>query len=181
MEEWRDIENHPGYQVSDTGKVRSFINNRHGVGKNSHELKPVYNKHGYPTVVLGRGNRYLISRLVATAHIPNPNNLPIVRHLDDNPKNNNVDNLAWGTQTDNMRDCVKHGRLVGDTRAAIESRKTPVIATPKNGGESVEYPSIKDAADDLDVWPQHIVSVLRGRISQTGGYKFKYPNEESGE
>lgn len=178
MEKWKDIEGFPGYQVSDTGKVRSFINNRHGVGDKSHELKPVYNRNGYPTVVLGRGNRRLVSRLVATAHIPNPDNLPLVRHLDDNPSNNHATNLAWGTQTDNMQDCVRRSRLAGDTRAAIESRKTPVIATPKNGGQSVRFESVSDAARSLGVWPQHICGVIQGRISQTGGHVFRYAEKE---
>lgn len=178
MEKWKDVDGFPGYQVSDTGKVRSFINNRHGISSESHELKPVYNRSGYPTVVLGRGNRRLVSRLVASAHIPNPDGLPLVRHLDDDPSNNRASNLAWGTQTDNMQDCVRHGRLVGDTRAATESRKTPVIATPKNGGRSVRFESVSDAARSLGVWPQHICSVIQGRISQTGGYVFRYAEKE---
>lgn len=174
MEKWRDIKGFPGYQVSDNGKVRSFMNNRHGIGTESHELKQVYNNHGYPTVCLGRGNRKLVSRLVAEAYIPNPNNLPLVRHIDDNPKNNRRDNLLWGTQTDNMQDCVRHGRLVGDTSAAIESQRIAVIATPTNGGKSTRFPSIQEAARQLNLWPQHVHSALHGRISQTGGYTFTY-------
>lgn len=36
-----------------------------------------------------------IHRIVAEAFIPNPNNLPYVNHIDENPKNNHVDNLEW--------------------------------------------------------------------------------------
>ena len=177
MEEWRDITDFPGYQVSNTGKVRSYINNRHGIGKESHVLTPVVNKHGYETVCLGRGNRKLVHRLVASTYIPNASNLPIVRHMDDNPRNNNVNNLAWGTQTDNMQDCVSHGRLVGNTKNAIQSRKKAVVAIPKNGGNPMMFDSMSEASRCLNLWPQHISKVVSGEISQTGGYTFKYEED----
>lgn len=178
MEHWKDIEGFPGYQVSDQGRIRSRINNRHGLGESYHELKPVLNKHGYPTITLGRGNRFLISRLVATAFVPNPKNLPLVRHMDDNPLNNRVKNLKWGTQTDNMQDCVRHGRLVGDTRSAIEATKKPVVAISLDGVKRIYFDSQSDAARTLDLWPQHISNVLKGRIRQTGGWRFEYPEQE---
>lgn len=51
-----------------------------------------------------------VHRLVALAFLPNPNNPPIVRHLDDDRHNNHVSNLAWGTQMDNRRDAALNGR-----------------------------------------------------------------------
>lgn len=174
MEEWRDIKGFPGYQVSDYGNVRSRINNRHGLGDTYHFLKPIPNARGYLTVQLGHGNRWLIHRLVAMAFIPNPHNYPFVRHMDDDPTNNYVGNLAWGTQTDNMQDCVRHGRLVGDTRAAINARKKSVIATSRETGERMIFPSIQEAGRVLHVWPQHICNNIFGKISQTGGYTFEY-------
>lgn len=177
MAEWRNIAEREGYQVSDEGDVISYINNRHGVGDKPHLLKQQLNKHGRPTVCLGRGNRRLVSRLVAKAFIPNPNNLPLVRHMDDNPLNNHVGNLRWGTQKDNMQDCVAHGRLVGNIRPAIESNKRPVIAISKNTDERIRFSSQSDAAKELGVWPQHVSNALKGRISQTGGWKFIYAEE----
>ena len=178
MEIWKDIEGFPGYQISDQGSIKSYINNRHGIGKKSHFLKPTITKRGYCVVQLGRGNRRQVHRLVAKAFIPNPDGLPLVRHLDDNPSNNSVTNLAWGTQTDNMRDCVKHDRLVGDTRAAIESIKKPVKAYSIDGNFMKTYDSVHSAARELNVWPQHICNVIKGKINQTGGYKFEYIRKE---
>ena len=176
---WKDIDEYDGYQVSDHGDVRSYINNRHGPNRNAkpHLLTQIKNKKGYPTVQLGRGNRKLVNRLVAKAFIPNPNNIPIVRHLDDNPSNNHVSNLAWGTQVDNMQDCIKHGRLVGDTRRAIEATKKPVRATSLDGKYSRNFSSMNEAARELDLWPQHVSRVAKGELKQTGGYKFNYLNE----
>lgn len=39
-----------------------------------------------------------LHRLVAMAYIPNPNNYPIVRHLNDNPLDSRLANLAWDIQ-----------------------------------------------------------------------------------
>ena len=178
MEIWKDIRGYDGYQVSNEGRVRSFLNNRHGVCDNFHILHPIYDKEGRPTVCLRRGNRKLISRLVAEAFIPNPSMLPLVRHMDDNPSNNNVKNLRWGTQKDNMQDCVSHGRLVGNIWPAIESKKIKVIAISIKDGRRIPFDSINEAARKLGVWPQHVCSVLKGRISQTGGWAFIYSDEE---
>lgn len=178
MEEWRDIKGFPGYQVSKHGEVRSYINNRYGPSlKDPRLLKSIKTRRGYDTVCLGRGNRKLVHRLVAEAFIPNPDDLPIVRHLDDDPSNNLIDNLAWGTQTDNMQDCVKHGRLVGDTRAAIEVTKIPIVAISLYDGHHIVFSSLHEAARELDLWPQHISSVLKRRLRQTGGYAFEYLDE----
>lgn len=171
---WRDIDGYPGYQVSGDGCVRSFINNRYGPGaEKPHALKPNKNQHGYDTVQLGRGNRKLVHRLVAGAFCPNPNNLPLVRHLDDDPNNNHFSNLAWGTQTDNMQDCVKHGRLVGNIWPAIESNKKRVLAINIHTGERMEFESQNEAARKLNLLSASISKVLLNQIYQTGGWTFK--------
>lgn len=43
-----------------------------------------------------------IHRLVAEAFIPNPDNLPEVDHIDNNPQNNHVSNLRWCTRKFNL-------------------------------------------------------------------------------
>lgn len=46
-----------------------------------------------------------LHRLVALAFIPNPNNLKTINHIDGNKLNNNVKNLEWLSNEDN----IKHG------------------------------------------------------------------------
>lgn len=181
MEQWKDIEGHAGYQVSDTGKIRSFHNNRHGLTNNSHPLKTDYNSNGYERVCLGSKFREFVHKLVAIAFIPNPNNYPVVRHRDDNRKNNVAENLVWGTQSDNIQDCIAHGRFHSNVekarKVALEKSRTKVIATSLDDGESKTYDSLTEAANDLGLNVGNISNVLNGRQRKTGRYTFSYPEK----
>lgn len=110
MEEiWKDITGWEPMQVSNLGRVK---------GIRGHILKTQYQPKSsgeYEWLYLAKnGIRKWASihRLVAQAFIPNPENLPIVMHLDDNTKNNRVDNLRWGTYRDNTHDSIQKGRFV---------------------------------------------------------------------
>lgn len=98
IEIWKDIPGYEGkYQVSNTGEVESL--NYNGTGKTK-SLKQSTDKKGYKHVRLfknGKGKTYKVHRLVAMLFIPNPNNLPIINHKDENKTNNNVNNLEWCT------------------------------------------------------------------------------------
>ena len=54
----------------------------------------------------------LVHHLVLLAFVgPRPFPKAQCRHLDDNPENNRRDNLAWGTQQENMEDLKRNGRF----------------------------------------------------------------------
>ena len=46
---------------------------------------------------------YLMHRLVALAWIPNPENKPLIMHINDDPTNYLIENLKWGTRGENMK------------------------------------------------------------------------------
>lgn len=94
--EWRPIDGFVGdYEVSNTGLVRSRKTGHYRL------LKPKLNKFtGYQFVILYDKNKtrsVTIHRLVAEAFLPNPDNLSVVNHKDEDKTNNNVDNLEWCT------------------------------------------------------------------------------------
>ena len=74
------------YQVSNLGRVRSLdrINcNGRRINGRILKLQDEQDKNGYVWIVLskdGTAKKFSVHRLVATAFIPNPDNLPIVNH-----------------------------------------------------------------------------------------------------
>ncbi|MNG11651.1 hypothetical protein D3C84_952030 [compost metagenome] len=64
--------------------------------------KPPYK---YVNVYTDEGKRVLrrVHNLLAKTHIPNPDNLPMVDHKDQDRFNNHVSNLRWVTRTQNQQ------------------------------------------------------------------------------
>lgn len=89
-EEWRDSLSLEGYQISNKGRIKNIVTNR--------VYKGPINVYGYPMF-----NSIPIHRLVAEAFLPNPDNKPFVDHIDTDRANNDVSNLRWVTQEENMR------------------------------------------------------------------------------
>ena len=95
-------------------------------------LKGEVDDRGYKRVRLSRGSKtkkYQIHRLVAIAFIPNPSNKPCVNHIDGNPSNNNVTNLEWCTNSENMKHAFKTGlqSLKGEKNTQSKLTKPDVL------------------------------------------------------
>lgn len=58
--------------------------------------------------------RIQASRLVALAWVPNSESKPHVCHKDNNPCNNIHTNLYWGTQKENIQQCIRDNRFRHD-------------------------------------------------------------------
>lgn len=100
---WKDVEGVFGYQVSNLGRVRSLFS-RCGKRAYPRVMKGSIDSHGYVQVTIsvdGKSKLMFVHRLVAKAFIPNPLNLEMVNHKDENPLNNSVHNLEWCTRSYN--------------------------------------------------------------------------------
>jgi len=115
-EVWKTIEDHPDYEVSSLGEVRSrsryvcFLARGEKVYRwwSGKILKPKYSK-GYPVVSLN-GKTIKVPTLVCTAfHGPKPSGSHQVAHYDGNPDNNRWRNVRWATPMENHEDSVRHG------------------------------------------------------------------------
>lgn len=107
MSKFKDnVPGFPGYPVTKDGEVYS-MKCRSGKRPKAFKLKPRLSGNGYYRIGLYKdGIKYerRLNRLVAMIYIPNPDNLPLVCHRDNNPLNNKVENLYWGSIEDNIKD-----------------------------------------------------------------------------
>lgn len=114
-ETWTDVPGVPGYEVSDLGRVRSY-RSRHGLREEPCILKGYRNLDGYIVVnLVGAGPRTVHS-LVAQAFLGQRPHGSEVRHLDGNPGNPALANLAYGTSAENQADRILHGTSNRGTR-----------------------------------------------------------------
>src|SRR5699024_320065 len=121
---WKELPNYEGrYLVSSKGQIVRKYSKEFGdqyikVKPTGHALKKLEDdevfictvkpnlqkNNGYATIRL-RGETKSITvgvhRLVAKTFIPNPENKPIVNHIDGNKRNNEVNNLEWVTHKEN--------------------------------------------------------------------------------
>ena len=112
------------YEVSNLGRIKKlptwscdgkrFLKER--------IMKQTLDKKGYLTVNLQKGScrftRIFVHRIVAETFIPNPNNKPLIDHIDRNPSNNDVSNLRWVTHQENMNN-MKTNRKIGERRSDL--------------------------------------------------------------
>lgn len=60
-------------------------------------------------MVSGHQKSFYVHRLVASAFLPNPDNLPQVNHINGNPGDNRVENLEWCTAQQNVLHAYRIG------------------------------------------------------------------------
>jgi hypothetical protein len=95
----------------------------------------------------GKQALFYVHRLVAFAWLEKKPHQNTVMHLDDNPMNNCVDNLKWGTNSDNMQDM--HDKRTGSKgpKRKYSTQLIWEIFNRREKGESIE--SIRSAYPDI--------------------------------
>lgn len=105
--EWAGVPGFPGYTVTPDGRIR-------GIAFIERDLKQTTAKSGHRYVIArveGHGRKLFIHRAILLAFVgPCPEGME-ARHLDGDPTNNTIANLAWGTRQENAEDARKHGRV----------------------------------------------------------------------
>lgn len=109
---WKNIPNYNGlYQVSNLGKIKSFIDN-HGSYREKILKTHAVSRYGHQALGLTKNKitrPYSVHRLVLETFVgPCPQGKEC-RHIDGNPQNNRLKNLRWGTRSENKQDSMKHG------------------------------------------------------------------------
>lgn len=160
MENWKYVKGFEGkYMVSDKGRVKSckykfvdslgrkYTNEPQIIKceyKNSRKARK-QNASKRVTVGLrknGKKKQLQVSRLVAEAFIPNPENKETVNHIDGNTKNNTKENLEWMSRKENVQHAYNNNlypnvtrRMIGlhqDTGFIIETKTLTEMANVLN-------------------------------------------------
>jgi len=154
VEQWKNIKEFDNYLVSNKGRIMN--------GKTGKILKPRDDRRGYEKVDLyqnGKSKSLKVHRIVAQAFIDNPNDLETVNHIDENKHNNNVENLEWMSNGDNIR----------------YSQAKPVEQYDFESGRLIcIYSSLSDCSR-LTGFNNSVISMAcRGQYKQAYGYIWKY-------
>lgn len=147
------------YSVDAAGNVYSTKTTN---SRRKGRLKP-YLCNGYLRVNLyaadGKCHKEYIHRLVAQLFIPNPKKLPVVNHIDGDKLNNDVSNLEWCSQQDNIHHSFKN---------RLEKRSKPTVVITATGTK-YEYPNMKEASLVFfdNVWE---IAVMRRKLKKDEFY-----------
>lgn len=102
---YKEIEGYPGYYVTVTGTIRNKYR----------KLKPSVHRDGHLYhVVIREGVQaklFVHKAVMLTYGAYNHEEKPLIRHLDGDPTNNRLENLAWGTHKENAQDREFHKKL----------------------------------------------------------------------
>jgi len=102
QKEWVTILGYSKYKIDRLGRI---------VGPRGKILKPEISHGRLSVCIVGNDGVYRsrrVSRLLAIAFLQKSETDTLVRHLNDNPLDNRIENLAWGTQKDNGLDRIRN-------------------------------------------------------------------------
>lgn len=194
-EVWLDIQGYEGvYQISCYGRIKGLPRTKR-CGNFVYPSKIIKSylgkapKNNYYIVVLqkdGAKSTKRVCRLVASAFIDNPSNLPQVNHIDENTHNDTVWNLEWCTASYN-NNYGGHPKRVSE--AAKERTRTgkcsdgsvfkgrmvaPVLQYDLEGNFIQEFESVKEAREK---YSSRVQDCLRGKTTQASGFQWKYKTD----
>ncbi|MBO6262444.1 MAG: HNH endonuclease [Bacilli bacterium] len=116
--------------------------------------------------------------LVAESYLPNSNNYPVVMHLDNNKANPNVNNLQWGTVSQNTKSAFDDG-LQRNDKSWEDSQSVHVCVFDMNKKLIEKYGSISEASRQLHITKTAILNQCNHGVKTKPrcGYYFRYLSE----
>ena len=181
-EKWYPIPNfEKAYEFSNYGRIKSF--KRKGNSK-THIKKCRIGKEGYVYTNIQYNGVYKTikpHRLIGLYLLPNPDNKPVVNHLDLNKLNNHISNLEWATQSENALHYHQNtNKPVWNKgkRGAETKLNKHILQFTKDGIFIKEWDCIKTAANYYNISDTHLIRVCQG-IKKTGaGFIWKYKDKK---
>jgi len=141
-EEWKLIDGYNGaYRVSNLGRVQTCKNGRWGKTNRWRDMRGyMHTTTGYWFLRLRnhpfKGETKSLHRIIAEAFIPNPFKKQMVNHIDGNRLNNDIKNLEWVSNREN----VLHGYKIKNPQklmgAILDKRDGRYASTINVDGKS---------------------------------------------
>lgn len=128
-EQWREVPSEPRILVSSLGRVmrKPFIGKMPHGGQRQYLGKASAGQwDGCRYIYVLSGKTYKVARLVCEAFSGQPPANSVCMHLDENSRNNTPDNLAWGTQKENLNapGFIRYCKArTGDSSPTTKARK----------------------------------------------------------
>ena len=191
------------YWISNSDEDKIFNEN---IGK---MMKISLDDKGYKRVNLmtidGKYRTCRVHVLKAKAFLfsPNPLNYNVVRHLNDIKTDNRLENLAWGTVSDNVQDSIRNGhynyeaaarggKKTGVKNFAKHTAKNGKINGAKNGKiaakklskpvrcleTGIVYPSCIEAERQTGIHNGNISSCCNGKLKRAGGFRWEFVDKQ---
>ena len=120
-ENWKQITGFASYWISSHGSIASQRRRGGGDASNRHDstlwqpLSPLQGHNGYLYVKMvsdqGKRQTFTMHKLVLWAFRGSRRSGFECRHLDGDSTNNHLDNLVWGTPTEQVSDKLRHGTM----------------------------------------------------------------------
>lgn len=156
---FRPVSDFPRYLVSELGEVFSGV-------RACRVLRQCFTTTGYPYVGLmglsPKPAKKLVHRLVATAFVPNPNNLAVVNHINGVKTDPRAENLEWTTYTENNNHArsTRLSLAFGETHYAAKLSDRDVFEIRLLGTQGNLH---REIAAKFGVNRQHITKILNGQ------------------
>lgn len=168
-EEWKPVEGFQGlYEISNLGRVKSFVVNTQG-----RILKQHVSKHGYLVIRLTNTSRksFFVHRLVATAFCEKYTKELEVNHKDGNKLNNIFTNLEWTTRSYNVKHAIDMGlRKYAYGKDNVLSKKY-IVTFPDEHTEQILC--LAEFCRLNNLHEENMNDVLNGKYKQNKGFKIE--------
>lgn len=131
---------------------------------------PARTPRGYHYVSLykdGRQKSSTVHRLVAKAFVPNPMDLPMVNHKNEDKTDNRADNLEFCTQSYNNNYGTRNER-------AAKANSKPVLQYDKSGNLVKEWPSVSEVERQTGWFNTCISACCLGKRKSAYGFVWRY-------
>lgn len=177
--ETRDVPGFPGYRVTADGDVLSYWTKGGAIGTRATVLKAHTDKDGYRQLVLMRDRKHCTKRVAAIVALAFLGECPkgmVIRHLDGCNTNDRKDNLAYGTQQQNMDDREAHGNTArGERQGLSKLKEDEVREIIRLRGQVTQ----EELAARFGCSKQQIANIHQGRqwrhVDRTAGHKHDWP------